>query len=185
MRSKRTFTVLIEQDEEGYLVATVPALRGCHTQAKNLDTLMKRVREVIALCLEEEKNQPGALELVGIQQVTVGRAFHDLREENWSAPSKARALPWTGPAEVISSSNMWTAGPLPFPSIPAKPLALVCCERFCATWRCLPTSRRTCFKWFVSSVSLFAGILSVLICAQAGEEEGDKIGSTAEVSPPS
>jgi predicted RNase H-like HicB family nuclease len=71
MRSKRTFTVLIEQDEEGYLVATVPALRGCHTQAKSLDTLMKRVREVIALCLEEEKNPLGALQLVGIQQVTV------------------------------------------------------------------------------------------------------------------
>jgi len=71
MRPKRTFTVLIEQDGEGYLVATVPALRGCHTQAKNLDTLMKRAREVIALCLEEEKNPPGALELVGIQQVSV------------------------------------------------------------------------------------------------------------------
>lgn len=71
MKSKRTFTVLIEQDEEGYLVATVPALRGCHTQAKSLDTLMKRVREVIALCLEEQNGHPGALELVGIQQVTV------------------------------------------------------------------------------------------------------------------
>lgn len=71
MKSKRKFTVLIEKDEEGYFVATVPALRGCHTQAKSLDTLMKRVREVIALCLEEEKNHPGALELVGIQQVTV------------------------------------------------------------------------------------------------------------------
>ena len=71
MKPKRTFTVLIEQDEQGFLVAAVPALHGCHTQAKSLDTLMKRVREVIALCLEEEKNPPGALELVGIQQVTV------------------------------------------------------------------------------------------------------------------
>jgi predicted RNase H-like HicB family nuclease len=71
MKPKRTFTVLIEQDEEGYLVATVPSLRGCHTQAKSLDALMKRVREVIALCLEEENDLPGALELVGIQQVTV------------------------------------------------------------------------------------------------------------------
>ncbi|MGB7983523.1 MAG: type II toxin-antitoxin system HicB family antitoxin [Terracidiphilus sp.] len=71
MRPKRTFTVLIEQDEEGYLVATVPTLRGCHTQAKSLDTLMKRVREVIALCLEEDKAPSDALELVGIQQVTV------------------------------------------------------------------------------------------------------------------
>jgi len=55
---------VIEQDEEGYLVATVPVLRGCHTQARNLDTLMKRIREVVSLCLEEEKNPPGALELV-------------------------------------------------------------------------------------------------------------------------
>lgn len=71
MRPSRKFTVVIEQDEDGYLVASVPALRGCHTQAKSLDTLMKRVREVISLCLEEEKNQPGALELVGIQQVSL------------------------------------------------------------------------------------------------------------------
>ena len=71
MKAKRKFTVLIEQDEEGYLVATVPSLRGCHTQAKSLDTLMKRVRKVIALCIEEDLDPPGALELVGIQQVTL------------------------------------------------------------------------------------------------------------------
>ena len=47
-----TFTVVIERDELGYYVAIVPALRGCHTQAKNLDTLMKRVHEVVELCLE-------------------------------------------------------------------------------------------------------------------------------------
>jgi predicted RNase H-like HicB family nuclease len=52
VKAKRKFTVVIEQDEDGYYVATVPALRGCHTQAKTLDTLMKRVREVIELCLE-------------------------------------------------------------------------------------------------------------------------------------
>ena len=71
MKTPRKFTVLIEQDEGGYLVATVPALRGCHTQARSLDTLMKRVREVIALCLENEKDQAGSLELIGIQQVTL------------------------------------------------------------------------------------------------------------------
>ncbi len=51
MKSKRKFTIVIERDEEGYYVATVPALRGCHTQAKNLDTLMNRAREVIELCI--------------------------------------------------------------------------------------------------------------------------------------
>jgi predicted RNase H-like HicB family nuclease len=52
VKDARKFTVLIERDEEGNYVATVPTLRGCHTQAKSLDTLMKRTREVIELCLE-------------------------------------------------------------------------------------------------------------------------------------
>jgi predicted RNase H-like HicB family nuclease len=71
VKPKRKFTVIIEQDEDGYYVATVPALRGCHTQAKSQDVLMKRVREVIALCLKDEKNDGEPLELVGIQQVAV------------------------------------------------------------------------------------------------------------------
>ncbi len=72
MNAKRKFTVVIERDEEGWFVATVPAIRGCHTQAKNLDTLMKRVREAIQLCLEVEgAKNVAALELVGVQQVAV------------------------------------------------------------------------------------------------------------------
>jgi predicted RNase H-like HicB family nuclease len=59
VKAKRTFTVPIEQDEDGCLVATVPALHGCHTQAKSLDTLMKRVRELVDLCLEVEHDPPG------------------------------------------------------------------------------------------------------------------------------
>ena len=43
---------MIERDEAGYYVATVPTLRGCRTQAKSLDTLLKRVREVIRKRLE-------------------------------------------------------------------------------------------------------------------------------------
>jgi len=47
--------VLIEKDEDGYYVAIVPELRGCHSQAKSLDLLMKRVKEAIELCLEVEE----------------------------------------------------------------------------------------------------------------------------------
>ncbi len=71
MKAKRKFTVLIERDEEGYYVASVPALRGCHTQARTLDTLMKRVREVIELCIEDGDAVENSLELVGIQQISV------------------------------------------------------------------------------------------------------------------
>ncbi len=51
----RQFKVILEQDEDGYFVATVPALPGCHTQAKSLSILKERLKEVILLCLEEVK----------------------------------------------------------------------------------------------------------------------------------
>lgn len=71
MKTRHKFTVVIERDEDGYYVATVPALRGCHTQARTLDTLMKRVREAVQLCLASENGTDHSLELVGIQQISV------------------------------------------------------------------------------------------------------------------
>jgi predicted RNase H-like HicB family nuclease len=70
VKTKRTLTVVIERDEDGYYVATVPGLRGCHTQANNLDTLMTRAREAIELCLADHRGA-GPLELVGIHQISV------------------------------------------------------------------------------------------------------------------
>lgn len=67
----REYSVVIERDEEGYYVASVPTLPGCHTQAKSLDELMARVREVIALCLEVEGDSLNELEFVGVQRVSV------------------------------------------------------------------------------------------------------------------
>ena len=69
---KREFHVLIERDAEGYYVATVPALRGCHTQARSLDQLLDRVREAIQLCLEVEGDGAEQLDFVGVQRVAVG-----------------------------------------------------------------------------------------------------------------
>lgn len=51
LKMLREFTVIIEQDEEGYYIAEVPELVGCHTQAKSLDLLMERIKEAIQLCL--------------------------------------------------------------------------------------------------------------------------------------
>jgi predicted RNase H-like HicB family nuclease len=67
----REFSVVIERDEEGYYVASVPALPGCHTQARSLDELIDRVREAIGLCLEVEAEAGGGLEFVGVQRVSV------------------------------------------------------------------------------------------------------------------
>ena len=68
--SKREFSVLVERDAEGYYVASVPELRGCHTQARSLDKLMERVREAIELCLEVE-HDTSTTEFVGVQRIAV------------------------------------------------------------------------------------------------------------------
>jgi predicted RNase H-like HicB family nuclease len=64
------FSVLIEKDEDGYYVATVPALKSCYTQAKTLEELYPRIKEVIELCLEEEP-EPSKMEFVAVQRVEV------------------------------------------------------------------------------------------------------------------
>jgi predicted RNase H-like HicB family nuclease len=66
------FDVVVEKDEAGYFVATVPALPGCHTQARSLDELMERIREAIELCLEVQGPPASQLDFVGVQRVTVG-----------------------------------------------------------------------------------------------------------------
>jgi predicted RNase H-like HicB family nuclease len=73
IKMKKEFTVVIEQDEDGIYVASVPELEGCHTQAKTLDELRERIKEAIQLYLEVE---PGIVEtvplgFVGIQKVEV------------------------------------------------------------------------------------------------------------------
>ena len=66
------FGVVVEKDEDGYYVASVPELPGCHTQAKTLDKVMERIKEAIQACLEVEglKSRPRT-ELVGVQFVEV------------------------------------------------------------------------------------------------------------------
>ena len=65
----RHFNVVVERDSEGFFVATVPALPGCHTQAQSLDQLMERVQEAIALYLEVEGDSTNELYFVGVQRV--------------------------------------------------------------------------------------------------------------------
>jgi len=68
----RQFDVIIERDSEGWYVGSVPALPGCHTQARSLDELRERIAEAVMLYLEERGDGPHSesLEYVGVQRVT-------------------------------------------------------------------------------------------------------------------
>ena len=74
-RKVQRFTVVLERDEDGLYVASIPALPGCHTQGRSLDQAMRRIREAAELWLEVHREQRAGvlrpLDLVGVQQLEV------------------------------------------------------------------------------------------------------------------
>ena len=68
---KNEFLVVIEEDEDGILIASAPALKSCHTQAKTMPILLKRIKEVIQLCIEAQKEPIRPLKFVGVQEIGI------------------------------------------------------------------------------------------------------------------
>lgn len=82
------FKVLIEQDEDGWFVASVPAIPGCHTQGATYEEAIKNIKEAIELCLEvakEDKSYYGKIDwdqtngektrFIGVTEVPIKLAF--------------------------------------------------------------------------------------------------------------
>lgn len=67
----KKYTLVIERDEEGWLVSEVVELPGCHTQAKSMDELIKRTKEAIEAYLEGNDHAVSFERFVGIQQIEV------------------------------------------------------------------------------------------------------------------
>ena len=60
------YGVVIERNEDGLYVASIPELSGCHTQARSLDEVKSRIKEAAGLYLEATKT-----EFVGIHILEV------------------------------------------------------------------------------------------------------------------
>src|SRR3989344_6496697 len=58
------FKVIIEQDEDGYFVADVPSVPGCHSQGKTYEKALANIKEALGLCLEVA----GGFSVVGEQK---------------------------------------------------------------------------------------------------------------------
>ena len=65
------YTMLVEKDEDDWLVSEVVGLPGCHTQAKKFDELISRTKEAIQAYLESDKEPEVLSTFVGIQQIEV------------------------------------------------------------------------------------------------------------------
>lgn len=68
---KYRFAVLVERDEDGLFVGTVPALKGCHTQARSLSELEERLREAVKVCLAAGERPSRQNAFVGAHQIEI------------------------------------------------------------------------------------------------------------------
>lgn len=69
MEKQIEFTVIIEQDEDGIYVASVPEIQGCHTQGKTIPEALERIREAIEVCLEVDDEDIKPMKFIGLQKL--------------------------------------------------------------------------------------------------------------------
>lgn len=68
---KRKYNIIVEKDEDGWLVSEVVELPGCHTQAKSMTQLLERTKEAIKAYLKDSSNEISSDEFIGVQQLEV------------------------------------------------------------------------------------------------------------------
>jgi predicted RNase H-like HicB family nuclease len=51
------YAVVVEQDEDGFFVASCPALKGCHSQGRTEAEALVNIREAIEAWLEVEEDK--------------------------------------------------------------------------------------------------------------------------------
>jgi predicted RNase H-like HicB family nuclease len=66
------FTVVVERDEDGLYVASVPLLQGCYTQGQTYEEALENIKDVIKLHIEarQELREPIPIE-VALDEVQV------------------------------------------------------------------------------------------------------------------
>ncbi len=69
-KMRREFYIVIEKDEDGFYVGEVPQLKACYAQGRTIDELLKNMKEVIELDLEEQPEQQPS-EFIGVQRLVI------------------------------------------------------------------------------------------------------------------
>jgi predicted RNase H-like HicB family nuclease len=70
-QARQHLPVLIEQDEDGVFIVSVPTLVGCRSYGRTIDEAMKNIAEAAALCLEEDQPRHRTA-FVGVRDLEIG-----------------------------------------------------------------------------------------------------------------
>ena len=64
--------IVIQKDEDNFYVASVPALRGCHSQGKTREEAVANVREAIRGYIVSMRKHGEEIPILDVEQVEVG-----------------------------------------------------------------------------------------------------------------
>ena len=68
------YRVLIERDEDGIFVASIPTLQGCYTEGDTYEEVLKNIKDVINLHLKARASNEAddsLTEFVGIKNISI------------------------------------------------------------------------------------------------------------------
>lgn len=64
--------ILIEQDEDNVYIVSCPVFKGCHSYGKTIDEALENIKEVIDICMEEERDKVSEINrFVGFREMQV------------------------------------------------------------------------------------------------------------------
>jgi predicted RNase H-like HicB family nuclease len=64
--------ILIEQDEDNIYIVSCPVFKGCHSYGKTIEEALQNIREVVEMCLEEDKENISEINrFVGFREMEI------------------------------------------------------------------------------------------------------------------
>lgn len=65
--------VLVEQDEDNIYIVSCPVFKGCHSYGKTIEEALDNIKEVIEICMQEEKEkgEPASNSFIGFRELEV------------------------------------------------------------------------------------------------------------------
>ena len=64
--------IIVEQDEDNIYIVSCPVFKGCHSYGKSIEEALENIKEVIDICLEEEKDKVSEMNrFIGFREMQV------------------------------------------------------------------------------------------------------------------
>ena len=60
--------IVVEVDEDGFFIVSCPLYKGCHSYGKNIDEALDNLKEVIAMCVEEQPLEESS-KFIGVREI--------------------------------------------------------------------------------------------------------------------